>query len=170
MQTRRAILIATAGIPLAAALAKGYSNAALLRCTMSLNKTSLALGGDFSIVCALEARRKFCRIYAPLAWGDVRGFRLKLMAADGKASEPQFHPPVTPPAAYDSARFHELDVGETVSFRSTLPVKSVFPGPGTFKLGAIYLPEPLRAAAHVQDAIVFEDGAVESGMVLVKVA
>jgi len=172
METRRAFLTVAGGIPFAfrAALAAGYSNAALLRCTMSLGKTSLKLDGDFKIVCALEARRKFVRLYAPLAWGDVRGFRLKIVGPDGKPVEPQFHPPVTPPATFDSARFHELDVGETVSFSSTLPVKSVFPGPGSFKLSAIYVPEPLRAATHVQDAIVFENGQVESGAVLVKLA
>jgi len=172
METRRTFLIAAAGMPLAAraAWAKGYSNAALLRCTMSLGKPALGLDGDFTIVCALEARLKFVRLYAPLEWGNVRGFRLKLAAADGKTSEPQFHPPVAPPADYDSAHFRELDVGEQASFRSTLQVRSVFPGPGTFKLSAIYLPEPLRAATHVQDAVVFEDGPVESGAVLVKVA
>ena len=171
METRRTILIGTLGVPFVvqAALAKGSSNAALLRCTMSLNKSTIKLDGDFAIVCTLEARLKFCRIYAPLNWGNVRGFRLKLVGADGKSTEPQFHPPVTPSAAYDNARFHELDVGETVNFRSTLPTKSVFPGPGTFALSAIYVPEPLRAVTHVQDAIVFENGQVESGAERVKV-
>jgi len=171
METRRTILIGTLGVPFVvqAALAKGSANAALLRCTMSLGKSTVELGGNFAVMCTLEARLKFCRIYAPLNWGNVRGFRLKLVAADGKSTEPQFHPPVTPPATYDDARFHELDVGESVNFRSMLPAKSVFPGPGSFTLSAIYVPEPLRSVTHVQDAIVFENGPVESGAERVKV-
>jgi hypothetical protein len=165
METRRTILISTIGVPfmLQAAIARGNSNSELLKCTMSLNKSTVKLDGDFTIVCTLEARLKFCRIYAPLSWGDVRGFKLKLVGADGKATEPQFHPPVAPPAAFDNVRFHELDVGEAISFRSTLQAKSVFPSSGIFKLTAIYIPEPLRAATHVQNAILFENGPVESG-------
>jgi len=171
METRRTILIGSVGLPFVAqaALARGTPNSELLKLTMSVNKSTLELGGEFTVVCALEARLKFVRIYAPLAWGDVRGFRLKLVGADGKTTEPNFHPPVTPPVTYDNARFHELDVGEAISFRSTLAVKDVFGAPGVFKLGAIYIPEPLRALTHVQDAVVFENGAVESGAVRVDV-
>jgi len=173
MQSRRSVLIGTAVSPLAirAALAKGSYNTELLKLTVGLNKTTVPLDDEFAIVCTLEARLKFCRVYVPLSWGSERGFRLKIEAAGGKPNEPNLHPPGPPMANMfkDGSHFRELDVGESTSFRSVLKARDVFGAQGAFKLSVLYVPEPLKAFTGVQDAIVFENGIVESGATRMKV-
>jgi hypothetical protein len=173
METRRTVLITTAISPLLArlALAKGSYNAELLKLTVGLNNTTLSLDGDFTIVCTLESRLKFVRVYAPLNWGSERGFRLKIVAPNGKLTQADLHIPGPAIAKMfnDNSHFHELDVGESTSFRSELKARDVFGALGTFNLSALYTPEPMRAFTSVQDAIVFENGSVESGSVRIKV-
>jgi hypothetical protein len=154
-----------------AALAKGSYNAELLKLTVGLNNTTVPLDSDLAVVCTLESRLKFVRVYAPLGWGSERGFKLKIEAPNGKLAEANFHPPGPPMANTfkDGSHFHELDVGESTSFRSVMKVKDVFGSQGSFKLSVLYVPEPMKAFTAVQDAIVFENGPVESGAVRVKV-
>lgn len=173
METRRTVLIATAISPLVAqaALAKGSYNSELLKLTVGLDNTTVPLDSDFTIVCTLESRLKFVRVYAPLSWGSERGLKLKVEAPNGKLSEANVHPPGPPMASMfkDGSHFHELDVGESTSFRSVMKVMNVFGSRGSFRLSVLYVPEPMKAFTGVQDAIVFENGSVESGAVRVKV-
>jgi hypothetical protein len=170
---RRSMMLAGLGLPFAmrAALAKSSRNAGLLILRASLDKSTIKLDGEFAIACSLEARKEFCRVFAPLSWGKDRGFELSLVTADGKTLQPKFPQQMPPPSKdkFAEAHFHELDVGESVSFRTKLKAKDIFPGPGSYKLYVSYVPEPGKADTKVMQAVLFEGGAVEVGPMKVKV-
>jgi hypothetical protein len=67
------------------------------------------------------------------------------------------------------AHFRELDVGESVSFRTKLKAKDVFPSPGNYKLRVTYVPEPPGKFTTVGQAVTMEDGPVEAAPLTVKV-
>lgn len=171
---RRAILAGSLGLPLLmrAALAAKRTNASLLLARFDLRSSPVHLDGEVTLACSLEARWEFCRVFVPLSWGYERGFKLVVAGPDGKTFEPKFHPPVPLPPldAYKSgANFRELDVGENTGFRTKAKAKDIFPAPGSYTVHVVYVPEPLRAATTVGQAIVFENGPVETGSVRVKV-
>jgi len=164
--TRRALIVGTAVLPLAAtsfASAEETANSELIKCYLTLDKTSVAYGDTFSFVACVEAI-KSCRVY-PLGWGNLRGLGLYVGGPDGKWTQPPFHPPteVPPPGMFaDTANFELLYPGRVLGIRTSVPVKDVFPARGDFKLRLAYLPEPTKSLTSVKLALVAEGGAIES--------
>jgi hypothetical protein len=174
MNRRRAIILGAVGFPLVvhAALGKGTVNSGLLLARIGLDRSTIPFDGEFSVTCSLGARLKFCRVYLPLRWAEKSGFQLDVIGPDNKVSGPQRYPlSVLPEAASfgSLSHYHELDVGEQVSFHTKMKTKDVFPSSGSYKLRAIYLPEP-PAKLAVGQAIVAENGPVETGLVRARVA
>jgi hypothetical protein len=173
MQTRRAILAGVAGLPFfgMAARAAATRNASLLLCRLTLDRSQIRHDGTVRLGASLEARVEHVRIFMPMRWGEMRGFRLAVRTPQKTIIEPRFHPPVALPPPLVTrglGNYHELDVGEQIGFSAVVKARDIFPTTGRFQLKAIYVPEPPRSGAPIQ-AIVFENGRVESDSVAVAV-
>lgn len=173
MQTRRAILVGAVCLPFCgtAARAAATTNSSLLACRLTLDRTQVRRDGMVRIGASLEALREHVRIFAPMRWGNLRGFRLAVKTPQGHIIEPVFHPPVPlpPPLMVRGlGNYREVDVGEQAAFSAVVKARDIFPSTGLFRVKAIYVPEPSRSGAPVQ-AIVYENGPVESGAVTVAV-
>ena len=163
LASRRDVLIGSAAMLLAsAARAAAATNADILSCYMTIDQTPIRFDKNLSFISGLEAHQP-CRVYVPLAWGNLRGFRLQVEDKKGKITEPAFHPPtdMPPPDMLGKLNNYLFMVpGTVIGMRTTVPAKSIFPSRGTFTLHQIYVPEPSRDITSVPYALVAENGPV----------
>ena len=161
---RRDVLIGSAAASLfaTAARAAAVPNADILSCFLFVDHTPVRFDGDISFISGLEARQP-CRVYVPLAWGVMRGFRLHVEDEKGKIIAPPFYPPteIPPPGMLnDLKNYLFMYPGTVIGMRTTVPAKSIFPSRGQFKLHQSYVPEPSRDLTSVPYAVVAENGPV----------
>jgi len=161
---RRDVLIGSAAASLfaTAARAAAVPNANILSCFLIVDRTPVRFDGDISFISGLEARQP-CRVYVPLAWGAMRGFRLHVEDKNGKVTTPSFHPltDLPPPDMLNElANYLFMVPGAIVGMRTTAPAKKIFPSRGNFKLRQTYVPEPSRDISNVPYALVADNGPV----------
>lgn len=161
---RREVLIGSAAVSLfaSAAQAAAVPNADIVRCFLIIDHTPVRFDGDISFISGLEARQP-CRVYVPLAWGEVRGFRLHVEDQKGRVTTPSFHPPIEipPPDTLNKLTNYLFMVpGTVIGMRTTVTANKIFPSRGNFKLRQTYIPEPSRDITSVPYALVAENGPV----------
>jgi hypothetical protein len=144
------------------ARAAAVPNADILSCFLIVDHTPVRFDGDISFISGLEAHQP-CRVYVPLAWGAMRGFRLHVEDKKGNVTAPPFHPPtdLPPPDMLNNlTNYLFMYPGTVIGMRTTVPAKKIFPSRGNFKLRQIYVPEPSRDITSVPYALVAENGPV----------
>jgi hypothetical protein len=161
---RREVFIGAAAVSLfaTAARAAAVANADILSCFLIVDRPPVRFNNDISFISGLEARQP-CRVYVPLSWGYMRGFRLHVEDEKGKVTTPPFHPAfeIPPPDMLNDLKNYLFMVpGTIIGIRTTVAAKKIFPARGNFKLRQIYVPEPSRDITSVPYALVAENGPV----------